>query len=76
MFLIIIACVLRGISLLASSIVLLILSLVSSKALSTEWRCSDNAVLTSFVLSSSDCVVVDLSASFFVDMIIIGFNAI
>src|SRR5215467_3423024 len=63
-------------SLLASSIVLLILSLVSSNALSTEWCCSENddvggryvVVSTLAVSSAPEALVVVLSDSFFVDM--------
>ena len=63
-------------SFLASSIVLLILSLVSSNALSTEWCCSVNVVLASLVLSSSENVVAAFSASLFVDILFIGINDI
>ena len=60
----------RGISFLVSSIVLLILSLVSSNTLSTEWCCSDNdgvavVVVVSTLAVSSETFVVLLSDSFF-----------
>src|SRR5215469_12993016 len=63
-------------SLLASSIVLLILSLVSSNALSTEWCCSESddageryAVVSTLAVSSApEALGVVLSDSFFVDM--------